>query len=433
MNNNPKKILFGILLLALFLPMLQQGFNFIEVKPLKGAIVNAKDTSFSMNGWLNATYQTTKEKFLNDNFGLRNIFIRINNQIAFDVDNLALANGMIIGKNNYLYEEGVIKSYLGDDLCQEKSLNDQLGQLKDVHDSLKRRGIDLIVVAVPNKAFFYPEFIPDRYGKKKKNSNYEYMSDTLKKMDIPYLDLNSYFIENKHKSAYPLYPQYGHHWSDYGCDTSTVILVKFIEKLRNIEMPTIKYDTIVTGFDYLSSDYDIAAGMNLLMSLNTFKMGYPVMSFKDQGKAKPDVLTIGDSFYWGIYGTGRAGLIFNKYSFWYYFHELHCPGNPILQTGDIDLKEEIEKHQIVMIMANPLCFNQLGWGFIEAAYKLYHQNNGISHGPPKAINQKLNDIITSIRNTASWYNEIVKKAESRKIPVDSMLKMDAMWMLENAK
>ncbi len=185
MNNNPKKILFGILLLALFLPMLQQGFNFIEVKPLKGAIVNAKDTSFSMNGWLNATYQTTKEKFLNDNFGLRNIFIRINNQIAFDVDNLALANGMIIGKNNYIYEEGVIKSYLGDDLCQEKSLNDQLGQLKDVHDSLKRRGIDLIVVAVPNKAFFYPEFIPDRYGKKKKNSNYEYMSDTLKKNGYP--------------------------------------------------------------------------------------------------------------------------------------------------------------------------------------------------------------------------------------------------------
>ncbi len=433
MERKIKKTAFVILLLVLLFPILQQGFNLITVKPLKGAIVNAQDSTFSLETWLSGTYQTTKEKFLNDNFGFRNIMIRVNNQLAFSFDKIALANGVIIGKENYLYEEGVINSYLGKDFCGEKSLNEQIDKLKAVHDSLKARGIDLIVVSVPNKAFFFPEYIPDRYGKKVHASNYEYYSKALQETNIPYLDLNNYFIQNKNTSRYPLYPQYGHHWSDYGCDTSMVILSKFIGKVRNIELPIIKYDSLRTGFDYTSSDYDIADGMNIIQDLKTFEMAYPKVSFDDHEKTKPSVLTIGDSFYWGIYGNGHSSGIFSKYDFWYYFHELESPGKPNKQTDDVDLKQEIENFQVIMIMSNPVCFNQLGWGFIEKAYTLYVTNKGASDGAPRAFDKRLNEIISGIRNSPNWYKEIVKKAHDRGIPVDTMLVQDATWVLQNQK
>ncbi len=35
-------------------------------------------------------------------------------------------------------------------------------------------------------------------------------------MGINHIDFNSYFVQNKGKSKYPLYPQYGIHWSYCG-------------------------------------------------------------------------------------------------------------------------------------------------------------------------------------------------------------------------
>ena len=70
---------------------------------------------FTKENWFNGKYQDTSSKYINDNFGFRNDFIRINNQRVFMLYNEARANGVIIGKDNYLYEYGYIVAALGND------------------------------------------------------------------------------------------------------------------------------------------------------------------------------------------------------------------------------------------------------------------------------------------------------------------------------
>jgi hypothetical protein len=62
-------------------PVLQNNFKFKEVAPLKGAITLPVKDTFSISAWLDGNYQVKQEEYLNQTFGLRSLFIRINNQI----------------------------------------------------------------------------------------------------------------------------------------------------------------------------------------------------------------------------------------------------------------------------------------------------------------------------------------------------------------
>ncbi len=56
----------------------------------------------------------------------------------------------------------------------------------------------------------------------------------------------------------------------------------------------------------------------------------------------------------------------------------------------------------------------------------------ISEGQNENSNsKKLNNLINYIRTDEKWMKQIRKKAEKKDIPVDSMLKLDAIWVLEN--
>ena len=105
---NKKQILLIVILFMLFIPFFQSGFNITKEWKLKGDVVIAPDTVFTKKKWWSGDYQKLKELYLNDNFGFRNFFIRINNQISFSLFNKAKANSIIIGKNNYIYEFFII-------------------------------------------------------------------------------------------------------------------------------------------------------------------------------------------------------------------------------------------------------------------------------------------------------------------------------------
>src|ERR1035437_2120971 len=211
MEKKLKRVLFVFVMLVLLFPMLQQTFNIIKIAPLKGVVVNSADTVFTFKGWFKGNYQTKKEDYCKDNFGFRNIMIRINNQIAFWIDRIALANGVIIGKENYLYDLGQINAYYGTDFKGVKPIEEAMYKYKAIHDKLKEKGIDLITVIAPSKATFFPEYIPDKYVKRKDTTIYDCYISKMKEMNLPFMDFNDYFINNKHKYPYPLYPKFGLH------------------------------------------------------------------------------------------------------------------------------------------------------------------------------------------------------------------------------
>lgn len=366
-----KFLLLGVLGL-LFIPLIQHKFEVVKLKPLNGSIVVPQKTYFKVKDWLSGDYQKNTEKFLNETFGFRNTFIRLNNQMAFCLFKKAKANGVVIGKENYLYEENYIKAYTGTDFIGEDSIADRMRKIKFIQDTLKSMNKSIFIVFAAGKASFYPEYIPDKYLPKKGPTNYDTYLKYARKLKINHIDFNKYFVDHKHDSKYLLYPKYGIHWSYYGMSLAADSIIHYVEKLRNYEMNHMECKGY-TMDQAKATDYDIGDGMNLLFKLDGPIMAYPELHFGDDSlKSKPSFLVISDSFYWEMYNYGISS-VFSNSNFWYYNKQIYPDSfEKEKLTSQVDLKEEIKNHDVIMIMATEATLPKLGWDFVENVYKLYH-------------------------------------------------------------
>jgi hypothetical protein len=229
------------------------------------------------------------------------------------------------------------------------------------------------LVFAAGKASFYPEFIPDKFLLKKGPTNYDTYLKYARKLKINHIDFNKYFVDHKHDSKYLLYPKYGIHWSYYGSTLVADSIIHYVEHLRGIQMNHLEWNELKIG-QAKETDYDIGNGMNLLVYLKGPMMAYPKVTFgNDSLKDKPSFLAITDSFYWEMYNYGISSAFSNAH-FWYYNKQIYPDSfEKAKETSQIDLKEEIKNHDVIMIMATEATLPKLGWDFVENVYKLYHR------------------------------------------------------------
>ncbi len=429
-HNTIKQVLFLIVLALLIAPFVQATFNIFDIKPLNGAITEPEKAHFNHKDWFSGSYQQQEEKYLNETFGFRNLFIRINNQMAFTLFRKAKANGVVIGKKNYLFEENYIKAYYGTDYIGYDSIMHRMQRIRYIQDTLTKLNKNIILVFAAGKGSFYPEYFPEKYKTGKRTTNYETHVELAQQLGVSYIDFNRYFLENKNKSEYPLYPQYGIHWSTYGMCIAADSIIRFIENARNIDMPNLYWDKIEIAQPH-ESDYDIADGMNILFKLRSFDMAYPHVQFQaDSDKTKPSVLVVSDSYYWGMFNFGISNAFTNSH-FWFYNKQIypdsyHSP----LATNQIDLKEQIDKHDVIIIMATEATLPNYGWGFIENAYNLFRSTKS-TNGFDAQFQTKVENLRNYIKTDKNWLEQIEKKAESRHIDIDSMITLDAIWQIQH--
>jgi hypothetical protein len=365
-------ILIGFLTFLL-LPAIQKKFKFIDLEPLSGAITPPQKAVFSVKSWFNGEYQKQSEKYIDESFGFRSLFIRSHNQIAFSIFNKAKANGVLIGKNNYLYEENYLKAYNGWDFVGEKAIKSRLLKIKYLQDTLQKLNKTFILIFAAGKGSFYPEYFPKAYKVKPKQTNYKTYTSLCKKMKINHIDFNAYFLKQKDKSNYPLYPKYGIHWSTYGMGIAADSIIRYIEYKRGIKMPHIYWNKI-TYEDAKESDYDIGYGMNLLHKFTDNQMAYPIYQFEqDSTKIKPRSLFISDSFFWGMFNFGISN-VFTDNQFWYYNEDVYPESyQKPLKAKDIQLAKYIKNKDVIVIMATEAVLPKLGWGAIERMYFSYRK------------------------------------------------------------
>jgi len=354
------------------LPLLQHSFSIFKIRGLQGSFEKTPDVQFKIDSLFTTGYQERKEKFLTENFGFRNDAIRVNNQISYSLFNIAPAHSCIIGKNDYLYEENYIKAYLGLDFVGEDSIAHRVQKLKFVQDTLAKMGKTLLFVFAPGKASFYPEYIPSPYDTiKPQITNYQCYLKNIKKQQINHVDFMHYFLENKNKSKYPLYPKYGIHWSYYGYCFASDSLVKYFENKLNIDMPNQIWNNIETEYAH-GNDVDICRGFNLLFDTQFELMAYPDITVESKkGKKTPNLLTIGDSFHWCLADNGKLLESFNNFEFLYYNREFYTSKFIKVKRNEINLKERIEHNDIIMLIMTDANLSRAGWNFVEECYKLY--------------------------------------------------------------
>ncbi len=413
-------LFFGIILIV--------QFQKPEIDPKAKPINSVK---FTLSSWFDHSYQSDREEQLKKNSTLGKKSIPLKNQIDFEWFNIINVNEFVLGKDDYVFNIPYINAYLGRDFAGEATINEQLRKTQVVADTLKRKGIDLVVVFAPGKGTYCSEYLPAKYLKyPRTTTNYEVYTQKIKEYDIHFVDFQSWFLEMKADTKYPLFPQYGHHWSYYGEVLAADSLISYFEQMRNINLPHLQWKEI----DYPAApkvrDADILSKAKLKKEPEGMMMAYPKFGYAALPDAtKVKTLAIADSYYRGFLYLGVMQNVFDNGKYWYYNNKVIPESDTkLLEVWEVDLKKEIEKNQVILIMNADATLAEFSSGFIDQAYLLYTD--------PKRYYEKVasvKDLLKtkkSIRETPSLLSESVENARRMTIPVDSAITLKAMELLQ---
>jgi hypothetical protein len=367
------------MMVLLFLPLVQMMYPIFKTVPLHGFYEKARcPDTLNWSTWTNESFQKKYTKFVEDSFGLRDFLIRTNNQLNYSLFRRTEASKVVVGYHDCLYEENYILDYTGINFMGTAYLDELLRRTKLVQDTLKKiKNIDLIVVYEPGKASFYPEYIPEWYLKHKGPlSNMQYLIKRSKETGMTFLDLHSWFLSLKGKSKYPVYTTYGVHWTTYGMFLAGDTLARYIENIRHEDLPDMVWDDYRVTPNMRDEDFDIEATLNLLFELKHEALCYPEVSYRSgHGKVKPKLLTVGDSYYWGLLGNHIIDSLFSGQEYWYYnqgiWPDIWKPQN-IPEV--LNLKDEVLKQDVILVMITEMNTYRAFWNFTDQLYELFYPN-----------------------------------------------------------
>lgn len=138
---------------------------------LHGVVEPIPKPALSLESWWDGRFQRQvqgsggAEGWIDRHVGLRPVWIKTDNQINFslfrEIPRHAGPQDITLGKNNWLYEEDYVTSFIGREIAPDKQLRQYASDLRQLQDELKRRGITMLLVISPSKAIHYPEYLPD--------------------------------------------------------------------------------------------------------------------------------------------------------------------------------------------------------------------------------------------------------------------------------
>jgi hypothetical protein len=419
-----------IALLAIAFPMLVSFMKEDNKPNLTGLVISDEKPKFSWTDWFNGIYQEESEDYNSDHWAFKELSVRLNNQLYYKAFNQIRVNNFVSGKDDYVFSEGFIFAAFGDDLMKEQKVIEQLKKAKVIQDTLKAKGIDLIIGLAPGKGKYCIEYVEDKYVHPVKMTNHELFIKHANANGLNVLDLYTYFEKLKPTTEYPLFPKFGHHWSYYGECIATKKIIEYIEKLRKTDLPEIVWEKVEVVDTARSRDADALKSMNLYKNPDqNMKLAYPEVEFEnDSVKNRTRVLTIGDSYWYGPVYMGVPRYCFAGGEFWYYFNRVvpsRVPGEK-LEVWELDLKQELEQNQVIMILYSDGNLPSYANTFFDDVYELYTS--------PKTYyaRQEKNKLIMAytkqIRETPLLLKKANRKSKELVITLDSAIKQDAMRM-----
>jgi hypothetical protein len=415
---------------ALVLPLLMTLLKGGEKPNLVGLVVSDEKPHFSWTDWMDGSYQSERDDYNDDHWAFKETMVRLNNQFYYKAFNQIRVNNFVIGKEDYIFSEGYIFSAFGDDLMKETQVVSLLEKAKVIQDTLRKKGIDLLLVYAPGKGMGCREFVEDKYVHEVKQTNYGYFADHSRALGLNYLDLYSYFDQLKPVSPYPLFPKFGHHWSYYAECLAVDTLIRHIEALHDCDMPNVSWDRIDVVDTARSRDADVLRSMNLYANPSqNMQLAYPEIRFEDDSlKNRTRVLTISDSYWYGPVYMGITQKAFGYGEFWYYYNRVvptRVAGTKT-EVWELDLKKEIESNQVIMLLYSDGNLSSFGSGFIQDVYELY--TSPATYYGKYERNLQIQTYAKQIREIPGLLKKSTKNSARLQIPLDSAIRLDAMRM-----
>jgi hypothetical protein len=176
--------------------------------------------------------------------------------------------------------------------------------MKKLRSILKEYGIEFLMFIAPDKAFIYPEYLPDQEFDTTTINARKYYDRRLKEEGFPNIDMTEMFIKMKDTVDYLLMPSRGAHWNNtcvYGIDT----LLRVMETLKGEKLAEFSYGEAIPSYRYLKAESDIEGYMNLMWrrpipkEFKTKERQFEIV--KDSTTVMPNVLFVGNSFLFQVY------------------------------------------------------------------------------------------------------------------------------------
>jgi len=371
-------ILFAILMVLLFLPMLQGRFHLIPLKPLNGVTLETEKPKFDLESYRSGNYAKQEEAYLGQHFGFREPVIRLYNQYLWSCYKKTYAHDVVAGKRGWLYTPESVRDYYGTEMhrwqqspeAARQRYDREIRYMNRVREILKENDVELLAFIAPEKSFLYPEYLPDDEHDNTTFNACAYFWHRLNEIGFPCINMTPWFAQMKDTIAYPLIPQTGAHWvfpAVYAADS----LFHFMGDLKGIELPRLKYGTLHES-DNHGADNDLEQLLNLSLPIRK-RHGYSptaeVTTETGPNTVKPKVLFIGNSFMWGIANQVPMQEVFDDVEFWYYFSTAYT-GNPLEPSGaviDYNLLEKLLDFDYIVWFTTGNQLNKGTMGFANTA------------------------------------------------------------------
>ena len=319
-------ILFALLMVFLFVPIIQEWTGLFPVKPLKGVFEPTPKPELTFDNYRNNTYQTQLEKYSSENFGLREPIIRLYNQYVWSAFNKTYCNFIVPGKNGYLYYALAVNEHYGTELLHHYKSNEdamkdadtELRQMNKLRHVLKDYGIEFVAFIAPDKPEVYPEYLPRRDADTTTIHLNKYFARRMEEIGFPCINMTDWFVSMRDTASVPLFPKTDSHWrysSIYGFDS----LFRFINTLDG----EAKFPALHIGapISYESEEMEgDEATLNLIFRIPNDNIKYKsnITVEPDSTHRKPKVLFVGDSFIWSMAEFMPAPQILADREIWFY-------------------------------------------------------------------------------------------------------------------
>ena len=433
-----KQGIFLLFVLILLLPLFQLILPFAKETPLDGVDPPPPLPEFSISTWLNEDYQKNYSLAFEQNIGFHSSLVRLRNQINYSVFSFSDIADVVVGKEGYLFLKTYTNAVTGADFVGDEYINIQTQKMKTIQTELKKKNIDFFVVLAPGKGSFYSEFIPDEIMKSAKpdSTNYTCYKKRLLEQEVNCLDLNSYFLSIKKSEKHSLYSTTGVHWTEYGCYIASKEIVAYIEKIRKINLPKIKLQSIkmldLSG--NRSSDYDAACVMNIFATVPHPTYAIPKLQYiSDSTTTKPRFLCVADSYFAGITNTGIPLNVFSDCQYWLYYDRIYQSYLKEKKVAELNLKNEIEKKDVVCLLATDASLAPFPFGFVDKVYELYAKKDANYYAlKKKEFKCSVLNILATIQKKESkaWRDIMIENARKKGISEMDEFIANSIWIYE---
>jgi hypothetical protein len=387
----------------------QTAFHPVQEPFLYGVFKQLQQPSLSLASWWDGRFQRQvqgteqAEGWMDRHVGFRSVWIKTEGQINFslfrEIPTTANPQGIILGKDNWLYEQDYIDDFLGLDAAPLKYLQQFAADLKSLQDDLEQRNVTMLLVISPSKAAHYPEYLPDWIVRQREilhqhepgwKSNYDLLRPMLDRQGVHCVDAVKRFREEKQRQQdsrqdYRLFARGGTHWSCYGASLVTVEILQRLKELSGKDLLQLQCRGVSVDCQTTGTDNDLGSVLNIWTPWVTKGPTPHPHLLGRPGTWSPDVLWVGNSFsdaltelmdMYRVYR--RRDTLFNFLRRTTYPEGKTRP----IDRANFDWQHELLTRDVVVIEVNEAQLSEVGYGFVRGALEFFRKQPTAPHGFP---------------------------------------------------